>query len=35
MERKLAVILHADVQGYSRLTGDEDEEASLRLLTSY
>jgi adenylate cyclase len=34
MERKLAAILHADVKGYSRLMG-EDEEATLRTLTAY
>ena len=34
MERKLAAILCADVFGYSRLMG-EDEEATLRTLTSY
>src|ERR1700687_1444961 len=34
MERKLAAILCADVHGYSRLMG-EDEEATLRTLTSY
>ena len=34
MERKLAAILCADVYGYSRLMG-EDEEATLRTLTSY
>ena len=34
MERKLTAILSADVQGYSRLMG-EDEEATLRTLTSY
>ncbi|NQU57935.1 MAG: copper-binding protein [Rhodospirillales bacterium] len=33
-ERKLAAILHADVVGYSRLMG-EDEEATLRTLTSH
>jgi adenylate cyclase len=32
MERKLAAILCADVFGYSRLMG-EDEEATLRTLT--
>ena len=32
MERKLAAILGADVFGYSRLMG-EDEEATLRTLT--
>src|SRR5712672_1089024 len=34
MERKLAAILCADVYGYSRLMG-EDEEATLRTLTSH
>src|SRR6202171_4790077 len=34
MERKLAAILCADVHGYSRLMG-EDEEATLRTLTSH
>ncbi len=34
MERKLTAILCADVFGYSRLMG-EDEEATLRTLTSY
>jgi adenylate cyclase len=34
MERKLAAILSADVQGYSRLMG-EDEEGTLRTLTAY
>src|SRR5215475_689124 len=34
MERKLAAILSADVQGYSRLMG-EDEEATIRTLTTY
>src|SRR5215470_6546015 len=34
MERKLAAILSADVKGYSRLMG-EDEEATIRTLTSY
>src|SRR5215813_11251602 len=34
MERKLAAILAADVQGYSRLMG-EDEVGTLRLLTAY
>jgi len=34
MERKLAAILSADVEGYSRLMG-EDEEATIRTLTSY
>ncbi len=34
MERKLAAILSADVQGYSRLMGD-DEEATIRTLTAY
>jgi adenylate cyclase len=34
MERKLTAILSADVKGYSRLMG-EDEEATIRTLTSY
>ena len=34
MERKLAAILCADVYGYSRLMG-QDEEATLRTLTSH
>jgi hypothetical protein len=34
MERKLAAILCADVYGYSRLMG-EDEEATLHTLTSH
>ena len=34
MKRKLAAILSADVQGYSRLMGD-DEEATIRTLTAY
>src|SRR5881296_3659302 len=34
MERKLIAILSADVQGYSRLMG-EDEEATIRTLTAY
>jgi adenylate cyclase len=34
MERKLAAILSADVHGYSRLMG-EDEEATIRTLTAY
>ncbi|HJY80517.1 MAG TPA: adenylate/guanylate cyclase domain-containing protein [Candidatus Binatia bacterium] len=34
MERKLAAILSADVKGYSRLMGD-DEEATVRTLTAY
>jgi adenylate cyclase len=34
VERKLAAILCADVYGYSRLMG-ENEEATLRTLTSY
>jgi adenylate cyclase len=33
-KRKLAAILSADVQGYSRLMG-EDEEATIRTLTAY
>jgi adenylate cyclase len=34
LERKLAAILYADVAGYSRLTG-EDEDATHRTLTAY
>ena len=34
MERKLTAILHADVQGYSRLIA-EDDVATLRTLTAY
>lgn len=34
VERKLAAILSADVKGYSRLMG-EDEEATIRTLTAY
>jgi adenylate cyclase len=34
VERRLAAILHADVQGYSRLIG-EDEPGTLRVLGSY
>src|SRR2546427_6126304 len=34
MERKLTAILSADVKGYSRLMGD-DEEATIRTLTVY
>ena len=34
LERKLAAILHADVQGYSRLLG-EDEEATLRTVAAH
>jgi len=34
MQRKLTAILSADVQGYSRLMG-EDEEATIRTLTAY
>ena len=34
MERKLAAIFSADVKGYSRLMGD-DEEATIRTLTAY
>ncbi len=34
MERKLTAILSADVEGYSRLMG-EDEEATIRTLTSH
>ncbi len=33
-KRKLTAILSADVQGYSRLMGD-DEEATIRTLTAY
>ena len=33
-KRKLAAILSADVEGYSRLM-DDDEEATIRTLTSY
>jgi adenylate cyclase len=33
-ERKLAAILYADVAGYSRLTG-EDEDATHRTLSEY
>ena len=33
-KRKLAAILSADVEGYSRLMG-EDEEATIRTLTVY
>ncbi len=33
-KRKLAAILSADVEGYSRLMGD-DEEAAVRTLTAY
>jgi class 3 adenylate cyclase len=33
-KRKLCAILSADVQGYSRLMG-EDEDATIRTLTSY
>ena len=33
-KRKLAAILSADVEGYSRLM-DDDEEATVRTLTSY
>jgi adenylate cyclase len=33
-KRKLAAILSADVEGYSRLMG-EDEEATVRTLTAY
>ena len=33
-ERKLAAILSADVEGYSRLM-DDDEEATVRTFTSY
>jgi adenylate cyclase len=34
MERKLTAILSADVKGYSRLMG-EDEETTIRTLTAY
>lgn len=34
LPRKLVAILYADVAGYSRLTG-EDEEATHRLLSEY
>ena len=34
MQRKLAAIFSADVAGYSRLMGD-DEEATIRTLTAY
>ncbi len=34
MERKLTAILSADVEGYSRLMGEE-EEATIRTLTYY
>ena len=34
LKRKLAAILSADVKGYSRLMG-EDEEATFRTLNSY
>ena len=34
LPRKLAVILYADVAGYSRLTG-EDEDATHRTLSEY
>src|SRR6184192_620183 len=34
MERKLTALLSADVKGYSRLMG-EDEEATIRILTAY
>jgi adenylate cyclase len=40
-KRKLTVILSADVKGYSRLMGDDeeatvdDEEATVRTITSY
>ena len=34
MARKLAAILSADVKGYSRLMG-EDEEATIHTLTAY
>lgn len=34
MERKLAALFSADVQGHSRLMG-EDEEATVQTLTAY
>ena len=34
MERKLTAIISADVEGYSRLMG-KDEEATIRTLASY
>ncbi len=34
LDRKLAAILYADVAGYSRLTG-EDEEGTHRTLSAY
>ena len=34
LERKLAAILYADVAGYARLTG-EDEDATHRTLSAY
>ena len=34
VKRKLAAILSADVKGYSRLMG-EDEEATVRILNAY
>ena len=34
VQRKLTAIISADVKGYSRLMG-EDEEATIRTLTSY
>lgn len=34
MERKLAAIMSADVEGYSRLMGD-DEVATVRAITEY
>ncbi len=34
MERQLAAILYADVAGYSRLTGLDEEETHRKLLTS-
>ncbi len=34
LRRKLATILSADVKGYSRLMGD-DEEATVRTITAY
>jgi class 3 adenylate cyclase len=35
MERKLAAIFSTDVVGYSRLMGDDEEEATIRTLTAY
>ena len=34
LKRKLTAILSADVEGYSRLMGD-DEESTIRTLTNY